>query len=164
ISMKTDGDYASEVTYDSKGRRIKVTGEYYSDTITYDTKNPNLIKSITNDQTGKTVFNYKYYKNKLPKYMKSSGDMSNTSAFNKKGFATNFRSYNVAEGLQTCKYTYDKKGLVKSVIVSEKAGNSTYSRKYVFSYNAKKIPIARYRAMINEILTGSGQACGTFWY
>ena len=166
--MKTGGEYPVEVTYDSMGRRILEKGQFYTNKITYDTKNKNLIKTIVNEADGTvpttTTFQYKYYKNKLPLAFKSAGDMSNSSAFNKKGFATNFRSYNVAEGNQLCKYTYDKKGIVKSVIVSEIYGKKSYDRKYVFSYYSKKIPIARYRSMINVILTGSGPACGTYWY
>ncbi len=166
--MKMGGEYPVEVTYDSTGRRIQEKGQYYTHKITYDTKNKNLIKTIVNEADGTvpttTTFQYKYYKNKQPLIFKSTGDMSNSSAFNKKGFATNFRSYNVAEGNQLCKYTYDKKGNVKSVIVSEIYGKKSYDRKYVFSYYNKKIPIVRYRSMINEILTGSAQACGTFWY
>ena len=163
VSMKEVGENPMEVTYDNSGRRIQESSEYYTSKITYDTKNKNLIKTISNDASGKTVFKYKYYKNKLPKYFKSSGNMSNTSAFNKKGFATNFRSYNVAEGNQVCKYSY-KNGLVKTVIKSEKYDSQSYDTKYVFTYNSKKIPMARYRAMINEIMTGSAVACGTYWY
>ncbi len=162
VSMKQTTDYGSFVaTYDAKGRRITEQSEYYTTKIKYNSRN--LISELIED-SGTTKYKYKYYKNKRPKSLKSKGYYSDTSAFNKKGFATNFRSFNVAEPAVSCKYTYNKNGTVKNVVMTQKSGSYKESRKYVFTYYSKKIPMTRYRNMINSIVTASDYRCGTFWY
>ena len=162
VSMKTTGGYnPMEATYDSKGRRVSEDNGYVTMQIKYNSRN--LISKIV-EESGTTNFKYKYYKNKRPKSLKSKGYISDTCGFNKKGFATHFRSYNAAEPFSDCKYTYNKNGTVKSVIITMKDGSWKSSRKFVFSYTGKKIPMTRYRSMINQIVTGSDYRCGTFWY
>lgn len=162
VSMKKTDDYGTlTATYDSKGRRVTEDNGYNVSKIKYNSKN--LISAVA-DEWGTTKFKYKYYKNKRPKSLKSKGNVSDTCGFNKKGFATHFRSYNVAEPFSDCKYTYNKNGTVKSVVITMKDGSWKSSTKVVFSYTGKKIPMTRYRAMINEIVTGSDLRCGTYWY
>lgn len=154
-----------KITYNKKGRRISMKTDFYNYKISYNKKG-RISKISDREGSGQTNFRYKYYKNGKAKALKTGGSsgVSNITQFTKKGYVTHFRSFNVAEPYQDCEYHFNKNGRISYVIVKMNDGGQSYYTKYVFKYKNKKIPMKRYKAMINSIMAGDGYGSGEFWY
>ena len=163
------------------GKRKKVIVSYYqklnkkmefNGKVAYKCENNQRIEDYKYNKRGYiNIGKYKYYKNGLPKVLKtkSNGDDIGKAVyyFNKKGLLTKFKKsdWNISAKAVVLKYKYDKKGRVKEAVVNP---GKDFIYKVKYKYTNRKIDKKRYSKMINETALNEQGSMGIgyfdYWY